>query len=210
MPLVEACVILGGEFHEAGPGVAGFDQAVDVDGVADFRAAEQCAGLAGGQVVGMQDRSEVGVDGRVVEELSDQFDFRPRAGGRVGDGQARIGLDLLRHVDAVTGGLVRGGDACGGFGHLLAGACDGGEKVHVLADALHDVVGLDGIAAGEGVSVVVRECVQGDADEAVVLFVHYAAAAAEPSAGKRASQAVRASTGRNRWGHRRRSVGPWR
>ena len=99
---------------------------------------------------------------------------------------------------------------CCGCGHLLAGACEGGEQVHIVADALDDGAGLDGVAASEGVSVVVRECVQGDADEAVVLLVHYAAAAGEPSSGKPASQAVRASVGRNRWGHRRRSVGPCR
>jgi len=67
-----------------------------------------------------------------------------------------------------TSGFIGGHDAFCGRGHLRGGPVDRGEEVDVVADAVDDVVRLDGVAAGEGVTEVAGECVEPDADQSAV------------------------------------------
>ncbi|GGR08084.1 hypothetical protein GCM10010195_73640 [Kitasatospora griseola] len=79
----------------------------DVLELADLGAAQECAGLAGRDAVAVQDRAELGVQGRVVE-LGDQLDFVLWAGRRVGDVHPGGGQHLLHDLHRASGGFVRG------------------------------------------------------------------------------------------------------
>jgi len=97
-----------------------------------------------------------------------------------------------------AGGFIGGDDALGGRRHLRGGPVDRSKEVDVVTDPVDDLVCLDGVAARQGVTEVVGERAETDADEAAVQFIHYAAAAAGASSGKRACQAAWAGVGRNR------------
>lgn len=191
-------LVLCGEFEQSSAGVAGLQERVDVDGVPDFGAAEESAGLGGGEIVEVEDRTEVRCDGRVVEQVADQLHLRLGAGGGIRDVQARVHLCLLSDLDEVPGRLVRLDEACDRLWQLPLGASDRGEQVDIVTDAADEAMSLDGVSAREPVAEVLGERFQADADEPMVQFFHYAAAAdALASSGKRYSHAALAGRGRN-------------
>ena len=168
--------------------------------IADLCPAVQGAGLPGGDVVGVQNGAELGGHGRMVEELGDEFHLVLGAAGGVSDVQPGVGVlgVLVGQFHGEACGFIGGDDAFGGRRHLGGGPVDRGEEVDVVADPVDDLMGLDGVAACQGVTEVVGERVEPDADQSAVQLVHYAAAALGASSGKRSCQAVRVGEGRNR------------
>jgi len=65
-----------------------------------------------------------------------------------------------------------GGHDPGRCGWHLVPAFDRDEQVHVVAHPLDEVVSLDGVPAGQRVTVVGGEGVQSDPDESLMELVH--------------------------------------